>query len=340
MKLIVDAMGGDHAPEEIVLGAVQGMKEHGEIQLIFTGNAEKIQAVLKEHGISQEGITVVDTPTEIEMEEDPLCILKSKKDSSMAKGLAMLRDGEGDAFLTAGSTGALIVGASSRIYKVKQKGIRRVAIGTVLPLTCPTLLLDSGANIELVPEELMQFAYMGKAYAKGVLGIENPRIGLVNNGAEECKGTALYSATHALLKDEKNLQFVGNIEGRDIPLGGADVVLCDGFVGNVILKLSEGFGKFISKELKALLGKGLRGKLAALLILSDIKKFKSRLSYERYGGAPLLGTTKPVIKAHGSSKASAIVSAVAQAKKCYESDFCTMIAEDLSLQEQQKTEEE
>lgn len=333
MKLIVDAMGGDNAPEEIVLGAVQGMKECRDLSLILVGDEKAIRDVLDEHDLDDDDIDVVHAPTKIEMEEDPLCILKSKRDSSMAKGLCLLRDGEGDAFLSAGSTGALIVGSSSRIYKLKAPGIRRCAIGTVLPLARPTLLLDSGANIEVAPDELLQFAYMGKAYMKGVFGLDDPRIGLVNNGAEETKGTALYVETHRLLKEANNIRFAGNVEGRDIPLGAADVLLCDGFVGNVILKLSEGFGKFIAKEMKAMFKGSLGGMLAALLMQSEIKKFKARLSYEKYGGAPVLGTVRPVIKAHGSSKASAIKSAVLQAKKCYESRICEMIQFDMPKEE-------
>lgn len=248
----------------------------------------------------------------------------------MAEGLRLLRDGEGDAFLSAGSTGALLVGASSRIYKLKLPGVRRCAIGTVLPLSNPTLLLDSGANIEVTPEELVQFAHMGNAYMKGVFALKNPRVGLVNNGAEETKGTALYVETHRLLKETKTLDFVGNVEAREIPLGGADVVVCDGFVGNVILKLSEGFGKFVGKELKGILGKGILGPIASLLIFGKLKKFRSRLSYERYGGAPLLGTCRPVIKAHGSSNRAAIRSAVSQAVKFASSDIPQRIQEAIS----------
>jgi len=283
--------------------------------------------VLKKHGIAKDGIRIEHAPEGIGMEEDPLCILKSKRNSSMAKGLTLLRDGEGDAFLSAGSTGALVVGASSRIYKVKLPGVRRCAIATILPLTCPTLLLDSGANIEVSPEEMVQFAHMGHAYMKGVFGQSEPRIGLVNNGAEETKGRASYVEAYRLLKEEKGICFVGNVEGRDIPLAAADVLLCDGFVGNVILKLSEGFGKFIGRELKQMLGKGLSGKLAGLLILSRLKKFKARLSYEQYGATPLLGTERPVLKAHGSSRAGSIQNAVAQAKKCCDSEVCRMIRE-------------
>jgi glycerol-3-phosphate acyltransferase PlsX len=325
MRLIVDAMGGDNAPREIVLGACLGKKNHPTVELIFTGDEEEIGRILREESIPEEGIRIVHTPVKIEMEEDPLCILKSKKESSMAKGLLLLRDGEGDAFLSAGSTGALLVGASSRIYRLKIPGVRRCAIGTVLPLTNPTLLLDSGANIEVTPEELAQFAQMGNAYMKGVFSLPAPRVGLVNNGSEECKGTALYVETHRLLKQMEELSFVGNVEGRDIPLGAADVLVCDGFVGNVILKLSEGFGKFIGKELKKMLGHGICGPLAALLIHKKLSGFKKRLSYEQYGGAPLLGTTRPVIKAHGSSNRHAIAAAVDQAVKFAASDIPALI---------------
>ncbi len=327
MKLIVDAMGGDHAPDQIVLGAMEAKEDLEDLELVFTGDEKAIREVMKKNGLDPDSVRIVDAPDTISMEEDPLCILKSKRNSSMAKGLCLLRDGQGDAFLSAGSTGALVVGSSSRIYKVKIPGVRRVAIGSVLPLTNPTLLMDSGANLELSPEEMVQFAHMGNAYMKGVYGLKKPKIALVNNGAEETKGTALYAESHRLLKKEESLRFVGNIEGRDIPLGKADVILCDGFVGNVILKLSEGFGKFISKELKGMLGHGLKGKLAGLLILSDLKKFKSRLSYEKHGGAPILGTVRPVIKAHGSSKKKAIENAVKQAERCHKSGLCRVIAE-------------
>ncbi len=327
MKLIIDAMGGDHAPDEIVLGAVAGKKKNPQIEeIVLTGDESAIRAVFSKHGIDSDGFRIVHAPTKIEMEDDPLCIIKSKKDSSMAVGLALLRDGEGDAFLSAGSTGALLVGASSRIYKLKLAGIRRCAIGTVLPLTNPTLLLDSGANIEVTPEELVQFAQMGSAYMKGIFSLPNPRVGLVNNGAEETKGTPLYVETHKLLKDRCDLSFVGNVEAREIPLGGADVLVCDGFVGNVILKLSEGFGKFIGKELKRVFRSGLSGALAYLLIRKKIAAFRERLSYEKYGGAPLLGTCRPVIKAHGASRAEAIESAVAQAVRFASSDISSALS--------------
>lgn len=325
MRLIVDAMGGDHAPEQIVLGAVRGKMEDPSLELILTGDENAIREVMARHGLSEEGVRIVHAESRIEMEEDPICIIKGKRDSSMARALQLLRDGEGDALLSAGSTGALLVGCSSRIYKVKQAGIRRCAIGTVLPLEKPTLLLDSGANIEVSPEEMVQFAHMGRAYMKGLYGLEEPEIALVNNGAEETKGTDNYVQCHAALKAEEGIRFVGNIEGRYIPMGGADVILCDGFVGNVILKLSEGFGRFIKKQLTGIFS-GFTGKLAGLLVYGKIKKLSSRLSYEKHGGAPLLGTVRPVIKAHGSSRAAAIESAVRQAKKCCESGVCDRIA--------------
>jgi len=334
MRLIVDAMGGDYAPDEIVLGALDGMKENPSVELIFTGDEDAIRRVLEKASVPEGRVRIVHAPVNIEMNEDPLCILKSKRESSMAKGLFLLRDGEGDAFLSAGSTGALLVGASSRIFKLKIPGVRRCAIGTVLPFRNPTLLLDSGANIEVSPEELVQFAQMGKAYMAGVFGVSRPRVGLVNNGAEETKGTELYVNTHRLLKEEKSLNFVGNVEGRDIPLGGADVLVCDGFVGNVVLKLSEGFGKFISAELKGMLKKGILGPLAALMISGRLKKFKKRLSYEQYGGAPLLGTERPVIKAHGSSKRKAIKSAVSQAVRFSSAGISDLIRDAVSIQKE------
>lgn len=334
MRLIVDAMGGDNAPLEIVVGALQAIKAEPSVSLVFTGDEERIRSIMKEEGFfegSEDRVRIVPAQSAIEMKEDPLCILKTKKDSSMAKGLALLRDGEGDAFLSAGSTGALIVGASSRVYKQKIDGVRRCAIGTVLPFCNPTLLLDSGANIEVTPEELCQFAHMGNAYMKGFYSLENPRIGLVNNGAEECKGTALYAETHRLLREEKGLNFIGNVEGRDIPLGASDVVVCDGFTGNIILKLSEGFGSFLGKSLKEMLYSSLKNKIAGLMIRSSLNEFKASLSSEKTGGAPLLGTKNPIIKAHGSSKRGAVKNAVFQAKRFYEAKIGEMIEKNIAV---------
>ena len=326
MRLIVDAMGGDNAPDEIVLGALGAASKDPSVKLIFCGQKDAIRAAMQKFSGDMPAFEIVPAASQIAMEDDPLCILKSKKDSSMGLGLALLRDGEGDAFLTAGSTGALIVGASSRIYKLKIPGVRRCVIGAVLPFTPPCLLLDSGANVVVSPEELVQFAQMGSMYMQGVFNLPSPGVGLVNNGAEETKGSPLYAAAHALLKEENSIRFIGNVEGRDIPLGAADVLVCDGFVGNVILKLSEGFGKFFKREMKEIMMRGVRGPLAGLLIRRRLTAWKESLSYEKYGAAPILGTTRPVLKAHGSSKAAAIENAVFQAKKCFESGICEKIS--------------
>ncbi|MBP5289754.1 MAG: phosphate acyltransferase PlsX [Clostridia bacterium] len=320
IRLIIDAMGGDHAPGEIVLGAAMALREIPSLSLIFTGDRESILRVLDKSGVSRDRVRIVHTESVMEMEDDPLLLLKSKKDSSMARGFALLRDGEGDAFLSAGSTGAMLIGASSRIYKNRLPGVRRCALGAVLPFKNPTLLLDAGANPEVSAEELAQFAHMGSAYMQAVFGMPRPRVGLVNNGGEDTKGTPVYVEAHHLLKGMDTLNFIGNVEGRDLPLGACDVAVCDGFTGNVILKLAEGFGKFLSLSLEKTFRNGPLSGLSYVLIRKDLEKFKADMSYEKYGGAPLLGTVKPVIKAHGASRAEAIKNAVHYAVKYASSD--------------------
>lgn len=315
IRLIVDAMGGDHAPGEIVLGAAKALEVIPSLSLVFTGDREQILRVLDKAGVSLDRIRIVHTDSVMEMEDDPLLLLRSKKDSSMARGFALLRDGEGDAFLSAGSTGALLIGASSRIYKNRLPGVRRCALGAILPFKCPTLLLDAGANPEVSADELTQFALMGKAYMKAIFGMDDPRVGLVNNGGEATKGTPVYVEAHRLLKETEGIRFIGNVEGRDLPLGACDVAVCDGFTGNVILKLSEGFGKFLSQSLEKTFKSSPLSGLSYVLIRKDLDKFKRDMSYEKYGGAPLLGTVRPVIKAHGASRAEAIKNAVLYAAK-------------------------
>lgn len=325
MKLIIDAMGGDHAPYEIVKGALEGCRLH-KVDPVFVGDQQKIEACLKEQGASFAGIEIVDCPKSISMEDDPLSILRENRDCSMAKGLSLLK-GDGDAFLSAGSTGALVTGASSRVIYGKTRGIRRAAIASVLPLSNPVLLMDSGANIEVNAEELVQFALMGSVYMQLLQGVKEPRVALINNGSEETKGTALYREAHALLKQDPRLNFVGNAEGRDIPLNFCDVAVCDGFVGNIVLKLAEGFGIFMSQSLKEMFYHNLSSKLGGLLTKKGIAALKQKLSHRQYGGAPILGIPKPVIKAHGSSKADSVVSAVRQAKYFHENGICRQISQ-------------
>ncbi len=334
MKLIIDAMGGDHAPHEIVKGALEGCALHG-VSPLFVGDQVRIEALVKEHKGSFEGVEIIDCPKAISMEDDPLSILRENRDCSMAKGLSLLK-GDADAFLSAGSTGALVTGASSRVIFGKTRGIRRAAIASVLPLSNPVLLMDSGANIEVSAEELLQFALMGSVYMQLLHGVENPRVALINNGSEPTKGTELYRAAHALLKADGRLNFVGNAEGRDLPLNFCDVAVCDGFVGNIVLKLAEGFGIFMSQSLKDMFHHNALSMVGGLLTQKGIAALKQKLSHRQYGGAPILGIPKPVIKAHGSSKADSVVSAVRQAKYFHENGICTRIAQ---LAAQMKAEE-
>ena len=321
MKLIIDAMGGDNAPAALVRGAAKGCAEHGVFP-VFVGDRERI-APLVPDGLE---CRIVHTPDVISMDDDPLSILREHRESSMGAGLALLKT-EGDAFLSAGNTGALVAGASSRVILGKIRGVRRAVIASVLPLSNPVLLADSGANLETDAEELVQFARMGSIYMKLIFGIDRPRVALVNNGAEPTKGPRVYREAHALLAACPDLNFVGNAESRQLPLGFCDVAVCDGFVGNIILKLCEGFGKFMSAGLREAFGASPLTKLGALMTKKELGRFKARLSSARYGGAPVLGIPKPVVKAHGDSDEAAVAAAVGQAKFFSENGICGAIAE-------------
>lgn len=328
MNIIIDAMGGDNAPVEVLLGAAAAVKEYG-VQVSVVGDRDKIAAAVKEHGIDMAGITTVHASEEITMHDEPTAAIRGKKDSSMVVGMRMLANGEGDAFVSAGSTGALLAGATLIVKRIK--GVKRPAIGTVIPGTHkPYLLLDAGANVECRPEMLSAFASMGSVYMSKVLGVKSPSVGLVNNGTEESKGTPLYVETHQLLKANKNIHFIGNVEPKTIPTGDVDVVVCDGFTGNIILKLSEGLGKELTGEIKKMFLKNIAGKIAYLLVKSGMKDFKNMLDSEAHGGALMLGAEKPVIKAHGSSKARGFKNAIRQAKTCVEGDVIGSIKKSLA----------
>ncbi len=316
MRLIADVMGADAACETLVPAFVQGARE-AEIDLTLCGDADKIRGALSEEDLKW--VRVEHTQSVIVMEDSPMSAVKKKKDSSMARALHLLAEGEGDVVISAGNTGALVTGASVIVGRLD--GMKTAAIGTILPLSTPTLLMDSGASINLLAENLVQFAHLGSAYMEALFGIQNARVGLINNGAESTKGTALYKEAHELLAVEEGIHFVGNIEGRDVPFGKCDVLLCDGFVGNIVLKLTEGFGFYFSGILKQGLMKSLRTKLAAMQLKPELKGLRKRLDYTEYGGAPILGLKAPVIKAHGASSPKAIVSAVKMAARVAESDF-------------------
>ncbi len=316
MKVLVDAMGGDRAPKDIVLGALDAaQKEH--VEVILVGQGEKILSVLSEEGISNlpQSVSIVHADDVVDMHDDPATVMKKRPDSSMIVGLKMLAAGEADAFVSAGSTGALLSAATLIVKRIK--GIRRAAMGPVVPTaTGNCIIMDCGANAECTPEFLHQFAHMGALYAKKILGVENPRVALLNIGTEDTKGTALQKDAYALLTQSAQttgMNFIGNIEGRDVPLGGADVIVCDGFSGNVLLKSIEGTALFMAGMMKQMFKKNLLTKISALMCKDGIAAFKKKMDYREVGGTAFVGIQKPVIKAHGSSDRRAIECAVRQA---------------------------
>lgn len=326
MKIIVDGFGGDNAPLEILKGCAQAVEELG-VEIIVTGDETKLNACAKENGISMRSITVSHAPDVISMEDDPGEIIKSKSGSSMAQALRQLAAGDGEAVVSAGSTGALVIGSTFLVKRIK--GIRRCAIGTVMPSNGkPFMLIDSGANAECRPEMLVQFAVMGSVYMNKVMKVEKPGVGLVNIGTEDTKGDPLRTETYGLLKNT-SLNFTGNVEAREIPFGACDVAVADGFTGNVVLKLTEGLAGAMMQNIKGIFLKNGLSKLAALAVKSGLKDFKSRMDYTEYGGAPLMGISKPVIKAHGSSNAKAIKNAIRQAMNLAETGAIDEIAKNL-----------
>ena len=334
MRIILDAMGGDNAPLAPVMGAVQAAKDFGA-EITLVGRGEAILEVLRSNGIDTlpAGIEIANADDVVDMHDDPARVIRQKPNSSMVMGLKMLSDGQGDAFISAGSTGALLTGATLLVKRVK--GIRRAAMGPAMPNKAggKTIILDCGANAECTPEFLLQFGLVGSLYAKKNLGVENPKVGLLNIGTEDTKGTSLQKEAYALLKaacDKGLIHFVGNVEGRDVPMGAVDVVVCDGFAGNVLLKSIEGTAMFMGSLMSKMFKKNLLSKLAALLVMKDIKAFKKLLDYREIGGTPFLGIRKPVIKAHGSSDVLAFRNAVHQAMEAVNSDITAELEQMLS----------
>ena len=314
MRIIVDAMGGDNAPLAIVKGALQGQKHWG-VDITLTGDETAIRQALAQCGVTAlpQGMEIVHTTQEVTMEDDPATVFRRKKDTSMGVGLTMLRDGQGDAFISAGSTGALLTGATLITKRIR--GIRRAAMAPVMPTTTGRcVLIDCGANAECTPEYLLQFAYLGSFYASRVLGIEKPRVGLLNIGVEEEKGTDLQRQTLQLLERQTRLHFIGNIEAKEAVKGGCDVLVTDGFSGNVMLKTIEGVGSFAGSALKNIFKKNLLTKLAAAMVLPGLNDFKAQLDPNKVGGTAFIGISKAVIKAHGSSNEEAIENAIGQAR--------------------------
>ncbi len=327
MKVIIDAFGGDNAPLEIVKGVSAAITEYG-VTAVLCGDEKTLRNLMNEHNIPLTGIEFMQADSIMPVEADPTEVLKSYANSSMAVGLKLLADGGGDAFVTAGSTGAVVVGASLIVKRIK--GVKRPALAPIIPdATGSHMVIDIGANVECRPEMLVQFAIMGSTYMETFVGVKNPRVGLVNIGTEDTKGQDLHIETNKLLKSAQ-INFIGNIEARDLPLGGCDVAVTDGFVGNIILKHTEGMAKFFAIELKQMLLGSFTSKIAALILKKNIGNFKKKLDYTEHGGTPLIGISKPVIKAHGSSNAKAVKNAIRQAKNMCDNKVIEKIEESLA----------
>ena len=310
MKIIVDAFGGDNAPLSNVSGAADAVRELGA-EVILVGDEEKLQKCAKDNSIELDGIEIVHAPDVMDIHDDPNTILKSNKNTSLAVALTLLKEGKGDAVVSAGSTGAILFGATFIVKRMK--GIKRPALATVMPTTGrPTLLLDCGANLNCRPEVLYQFGVLGSVYMENVMGIENPSVGLLNNGSEDTKGGDVLVETYSMLKNSK-LNFIGNVEARDVPTGACDVLVADGFAGNIVLKLTEGVASSFMGMIKGVFMKNIITKLCAVVLKPGLRELKKKTDYSEIGGAPLLGISKPVIKAHGSSNAKAIKNAIRQA---------------------------
>lgn len=341
MKIIIDAMGGDNAPLEIVKGALAGQKRWG-VDIALTGDTVAILKALESCDQTDlpKGMEIVHTTETVEMCDDPATVFRRKKDTSMGVALQMLRDGRGDAVVSAGSTGALLTGATLIVKRVR--GIRRAAMAPLIPTsTGKAVLIDCGANAECTPEYLVQFAYLGSFYARRALGLESPRVGLLNIGAEDSKGTDLQKETLRWLRaagQAGHLNFIGNIEAKEAIKGGCDVIVADGFSGNILLKSMEGTGSLAGSAIKSIFRKNLLTKLAALAVMPGLNEFKAMLDPNKVGGTAFIGISAPVIKAHGSSNAEALENAIGQAKAVAESGLISDIESHIELMKVEKEE--
>lgn len=328
MNIIVDAFGGDNSPLAVIEGCAMAVEKLG-VEVTLAGNEKIIKDTASEHNISLDGIKIIHADSVIDIHEEPTEIVKSRSDCSMAVGLKYLSEGGGDAFVSAGSTGALVVGATFIAKRIK--GIKRPALAPIMPSDKGYfMLMDGGANVDCRPEMLLQFALMGSAYMESVMNVKNPKVGLVNVGSEETKGRDIEHEAYIRLSQSDKINFGGNIEAREIPDGDFEVIVTDGFTGNVILKLYEGMGMYFAHTLKGMLKSSLKSKIAGMLILDKVQDFKKKLDYSEVGGAVLMGVSKPVIKAHGSSDAKAFYNAVRQAKQCVDGKVIDKIKDNLA----------
>ena len=310
-KVALDAMGGDNAPAEIVKGAVDAVSSREDIKVFLVGQEDVVREELQKYPYPQERIEVVDAPEVIEMAEPPVQAIRKKKQSSLVVGMNMVKQREADAFVSAGSSGAVLVGGQTIVGRIR--GIKRPPLAPIIPTeTGISLLIDCGANVDARPEHLLQFAKMGSIYMEHVVGVKRPRVGIVNIGAEEEKGNALVKETFPLLKECSDINFIGSVEARDIPYGVADVIVCEAFAGNIILKLYEGVAGGLMKKVKEGMMSSLRSKIGALLVKPALKKVLKDFDTSNHGGAPLLGLNGLVVKTHGSSKSTEICNSIIQ----------------------------
>ena len=329
-RVVVDAMGGDYAPEWIIRGAVEAINEGAKAQVILTGKEDVIKKELAKYTYDQSKIEVVNATEEITCHEAPVQAVRSKKDSSLVVGLNMVKNGEADAIISAGSSGAILAGG--QLVVGRSKGVKRSPLAPLLPTSKGySLLIDCGANVDARPEHLLQFAKMGSIYMENIEHVKNPRVAIVNIGDEEEKGNALVKETYPLLKECSDINFIGNVEARDIPYGPCDVLVCEAFVGNVILKLYEGVGSALIKEIKSAMLSTTAGKIGGLLAKPSLKGVVKKFDASEYGGAPLLGLKGLVVKAHGSSKAKEVTTAIEQCVSFTEADIAAKIEKSLSV---------
>ncbi len=330
IRIVLDAMGGDHAPRAACEGALLALRDDPGLQVLLAGVKEVIGPLVAQAGDERDRLTIIDAPETISNNESPALAVRQKKNSAVVRGMLMLREGEADGFVSAGSTGAVLVGGMLRLGRIP--GIERPALAPLLPgREGSFLVIDAGANVDCKPEYLAQFALMGDAYMRKAAGLEKPRVGLLNNGAEEEKGSQLYAAAHQLLKREA-LHFIGNVEGRYIPAGQADVIVCDGFDGNIILKYTEGVAETLMGIIKRELMADTRSKLGALLAKPAFRRVRKMMDYTEVGGAPLLGVRGAVVKAHGSSNGKAVHGALRQAVLMVRSGVAGAIEESIGKQ--------
>lgn len=332
VKVAVDAMGGDHAPAEIVKGAIEAVNESDKVKVYLVGLQDAVEKELAGYTYNKEQVEVVPASEVIETAEPPVMAIRKKKDSSIVKALHMVKEGVCDAYVSAGSTGATLVGGQVIVGRIK--GVERPPLAPLIPTEkgC-ALLIDCGANVDARPSYLVQFAKMGSIYMENIMGVKNPRVGIVNIGAEEEKGNALVKETFPLLKNCPDINFVGSVEARDIPAGAVDVAVCEAFVGNVILKTYEGVGLTLIKKVKAGMMSSLRSKIGALLVKPALKSTLKEFDLEQYGGAPMLGLKGLVVKTHGSSKANEIKNSILQCIAFSEQKINEKIKEKIGTEE-------